>query len=994
MLTIVILAGSQAQPLRRTLECLAGLSGLDYEIVVTQPRAGAAVPELLDQGDAPWSGRVRHLSLPAGARPGACLNGALRLARGGYLTFLQAGAVLDPVWLPGAVKALEQDRIAWCYTAARVRGTEDTLPPQDWPAVKTCGRIFPDIFAGGVSPQTAVIPRALLERLGGFDEDLSALVEEELLLRLSLTAPARFNRGALAEVEAPVRTDPGALVARCYWMSAFLLPLGRAGLKERALSQLLEDIEDADAWEAAGPYLEILSGDPEYAACLQAYLDRRNPQREPEPVETADVSGVKHCVGCGGCASICPEGAVAMAYREDGFLYPQVDGAACVSCGLCLRVCPTQYALSAAPIPSRCYALQAADAARMGASSGGVFPVLARHILDRGGYVAGAVFDEGFAVRHIVSRDPERVRAMQTSKYVQSDTSGVYSQIRDLLREGKTVLFTGCACQAAGLRAFLQKPYENLYTMDVVCHGVPSPQVYQSYLQEMERQEGPLAEVNFRRKEAFGWKTGLYLRFASGRTYQNAGDLYLAAFLSDWILRESCYRCAFKNGRYSDLTAADFWGIQYVDPQFEDGKGTSYLTVNTEKGRALFQAVRSEFPARKELGRAQTALAHRCNPSACSGVERPPLRELLLKSWREDPSSLNQAVVRAYQTLRFDVALILHWSPNFGNALTNYALYTYLAKNRRVIAVDNCGTLRPQGSFQEFARAHYVCSSGYFLSGDIKWVEQCSRALVVGSDQVWNRHFNRQSNSGNYYQLEFAGSQIRKVAYGASFGARGAEPEKACAPLYRRFHRIGVRERFGVESCRQLYGVKAEWVLDPVFLLDQAAYSQLAETSRRKRSRPFLLAYILNPTEEKRLACQRVREQLGGEEIDVIGLCEPVESSLELLRHMLDFAWVQPDAQVEDVLYFFQACRYVITDSFHGTCFSLIFQKNFMSFVNRQADRFSVFQELGDAAGHIGSSFSEAFFARCLTPPDYQAVNAVLDRERARSRRWLEEALH
>ena len=128
MLTIVILAGSQAQPLRRTLECLAGLSGLDYEIVVTQPRAGAAVPELLDQGDAPWSGRVRHLSLPAGARPGACLNGALRLARGGYLTFLQAGAVLDPVWLPGAVKALEQDRSAWCYTAARVRGRRTRCP--------------------------------------------------------------------------------------------------------------------------------------------------------------------------------------------------------------------------------------------------------------------------------------------------------------------------------------------------------------------------------------------------------------------------------------------------------------------------------------------------------------------------------------------------------------------------------------------------------------------------------------------------------------------------------------------------------------------------------------------------------------------------------------------------------------------------------------------------------------------------------------------------
>ena len=991
-LSIIARAGGFEPLLAETLDCLMDLKDLDCEIIVTGPRDPAGAGQTVLDGRQ-WRYPVYYLAVPSDAKPGACLNAALRLARGEYMTFLQAGTTLSPTWLIGAVRALAQSPGSWCYSAASVRGSQNTLPPKGWPDFKKSGRIFSDILVGGVSPQTAVLPRERLSQLGGFDEDLSALVEEELLLRLSLTEPARYSSAPFVEVYPPDRTSLGALVTRCYWMTEFLGTLERAGLMESIFTKLLEDIDQADAWQAVEGYLNILCEHPVYQNCFQSYQERTSLYRTILPADTPDVSGVKDCVGCGSCSGRCPTDAITMQYSADGFLYPHVDETLCVQCGICLEACPTQRQLPATAIPDSCYAVQAEDDVRMGASSGGVFPMLAQYVLDQGGYVAGAVYDETFKVHHIVSNQPKDVQAMQTSKYVQSDTAAVYPQIRELLEAGKAILFSGCACQVAGLQAYLGKPYDNLYTMDVVCHGVPSVEVYRRYLQEFRRKNGPIVEVNFRKKEALGWSTGVYLRFASGKTYVSKGaDLYILSFLSDWTIRESCYQCPFKGRKYSDLTAADFWGIERVDPSVEDGKGTSCITTNTEKGENLFRAITGNAKKMVTFGKEQTKLAHAYNPSTIHSVERPPFRDIFFDQWRKDPSSLNNALARAFQSLRFDAALILHWSSNFGNALTNYALYTYLSKNHSVIAVDNCSTLRPQGVFRTFAKKHYVCSSGYFPSGSIKMVEQSSKALVVGSDQVWNRYFNEQFQSGHYYQLDFADAKTRKIAYGSSFGTKGAEPLADCAKLYRRFYKIGVREKFGVESCKNLYNVEAEWVLDPVFLLSAADYGKVAQESKARQETPFILAYILNPNEEKRQACLRIQQQLGGD-TRVISICEPSEFAIDMSRHILDFAYIQSNPTIEDFLYFFQNCQYVITDSFHGTCFSLIFQKNFMSFVNRQADRFTVFEQFGDAATHIGKEASPEFLEQCLKPLDYDTINKQLNRERERSQTWLDQAL-
>lgn len=987
MISAVVLAGEDPHLLSQTLDSLQGQNYPCVEVIVVERGENPLLP------NHPW-GQV--VTMPPDSTTGACLHTGAMQARGDYITFVEAGTVLTPTWLYVAVRTLQLDpSLGWCYTCAGIADTSDILPPKNWEKFQREGRIFPELITRwGISWQSVVMTQVQYHRLGGFDQDLTALAGEELLLRLSLDTPAKDTGTQMIQVQPSDHTSPQALVERCYWMSRLFQPLERMGLVEQVIRSLLEDIDDAGAWDVTGEYLNILGENPQYQQAMDRFFQREIPQREMIMAQTPDISGVVGCVGCGGCQSICPVHAISMEPNEEGFLYPVVDQMMCIQCNLCLAVCPTQEELPAVPAPHIYYGLQGPDDVRMKASSGGVFPLLAQHILEQGGYVAGAVYDRNFKVHHVVSNRKEDIAAMRTSKYVQSDTSQVYSVIKGLLEAGKLVLFTGTACQVAGLLAYLSDPYENLYTMDVTCHGVPSPGVFARYLDQFRRKKDPITQVNFRNKKVFGWATNLYIQYASGQSYApTRQDPYMVAFLHDWILRESCYHCQFKGMRYSDLTAADFWGIQYLDPTFEDGKGTSFLTINTPKGQQLFQILQGKFKKSAEFGRESEPILEIANPNLRSSVRRPKFRDVFFRFWQETPGTLEQVWQKAFASLHFDVGLILHWSPNFGNALTNYALYTHLAKSRQVLAVDNCGTLHPTGPFAQFADRHYVCSSHYFPCGQIALVENSCDALVVGSDQVWNRYFNQQFQSGSYYQLGFAGDRVRKVAYGASFGTRGAEPlPQEFAPLYRRFDKIGVREAFGVESCRELYGVEAECVLDPVFLLEEADYQVLADQSHMEETHPFILAYILNPTEEKRRAIQQLQQQLGGD-VKVISLCEPVQSSIELSRRELDFAYICSDPTVEDFLYLFQNCQYVVTDSFHGTCFSLIFRKNFMSFVNRQPDRFTVFQKFGDASRHIGTSPSQDFLETCLQPLDYDAIYRDLERERERSRKWLEDAL-
>lgn len=307
------------------------------------------------------------------------------------------------------------------------------------------------------------------------------------------------------------------------------------------------------------------------------------------------IKNKAHCCGCGACEQSCPKGCITMVPDEEGFLYPRVEETACVQCGLCEKVCPILSEKKPAAGPIAAYGAYSTDEEiRKSSSSGGIFSVLAGEILSRGGVIAGAAFDDDFSVRHILVEQDDRLHRLRGSKYVQSRMEDTYIQIRRLLKQGRTVLFTGVSCQVAGLKAFLGRDYEGLYTVDVLCHGVPSPKVWAAYCREQEAGHGQkLKAVSFRDKRISWRKYSLSMKFGETEYCRRGGeDAYLQVFLRDLCLRPSCHSCRFKDiPRQSDLTIGDAWGIEKHMPDLDDDRGTSVVLVNSEKGRGLWDAV-------------------------------------------------------------------------------------------------------------------------------------------------------------------------------------------------------------------------------------------------------------------------------------------------------------------------------------------------------------------------------------------------------------------
>ena len=352
----------------------------------------------------------------------------------------------------------------------------------------------------------------------------------------------------------------------------------------------------------------------------------------------------EYCCGCSACKNICPQGAIRMEADEYGFVFPCVDESLCVDCGLCQKACSFKNS-SPGNEPLKVYAAKINSDEIKKSSSGGIFAAIAKSVINNGGTVYGAAFTDGFTVKHVRAKNTEELMPILGSKYVQSDISNSYMLAKDDLENGKSVLFSGTPCQIDGLYGFLQKKYENLYTADIICHGVPSAKMFSDYLKSLES-KSKIRDFVFRSKDIGGEMTSKIL-------YENGKEKYLPRsaspysylYIKSYISRNSCYSCKYAGRRrIGDITLGDFWGIEQYHPEFDADGGVSCILINRENGKRVFETIAKDISFISST--AENAAAN--NAQLNHPIKKPEGRNTVLNAYKNEGYS---AVEKQYRSI-------------------------------------------------------------------------------------------------------------------------------------------------------------------------------------------------------------------------------------------------------------------------------------------------------------------------------------------------------
>lgn len=366
----------------------------------------------------------------------------------------------------------------------------------------------------------------------------------------------------------------------------------------------------------------------------------------------------KDCCGCGACINICPKNAISMCEDEYGFTYPKIKKEKCINCGLCKKVCTFRAKRDNNENINNYVAFSENDEIVLKSASGGIFAEIAKDIILNGGIVYGCsmeMVDNKLHAQHIRVDSMEQLNKLQGSKYVQSDCSSVYKFVREDLKNNRLVLFSGTPCQVNSLKSFLQgKNYDNLYLIDIICHGVPSIKMFQDYIAEYEKKnECKVKEFAFRDK-TYGW--GLFFKIIYEKkskiiekTIPCFESSFYQLFLDSAIYRENCYECPFANSnRVGDLTIGDYWGIKEEHPELtiDVKRGVSCVIVNNKHGEYLVDKFGNEIKKYKSEFEKISKHNHQLKSPSCLKKERDKILNLYKESGFKE-------VDRYYKRTRF-----------------------------------------------------------------------------------------------------------------------------------------------------------------------------------------------------------------------------------------------------------------------------------------------------------------------------------------------------
>ena len=695
------------------------------------------------------------------------------------------------------------------------------------------------------------------------------------------------------------------------------------------------------------------------------------------------------CTGCSACYNSCPVHAISMNINEEGFLYPKVDGEKCSNCGYCASVCPQLNFKIDNEKKKVCLAVKMNDE-----YSNSIFSVLADYVLKKEGYVCGAIWNNKFEVKHVITNRREELFQFYGPKYIQSNISDMYRKIEELLTEEKYVLFSGTPCQVDGLYHFLGVRYSTLLTVDILCRGIPSSKTFKNYLLS-EAKECEISNISFRDYGVNGWGTNTEIKYTDGSEEQMSiqNCLWTNGYLRSYFNRDVCYNCPYSQSkRVGDFTTGNYWGITQTRPDLpSDAK---VLTLNSDKAKKVFNEISDKFTLKEWM---PIESATKYNNGWTHSTAKPTQRDVFFYHIKEK-SFIEAFEETVYGGKIFDIGIVGWWYYyNYGSILTYYALNRALVRmgySVLMIHHTNNGSKpsRLANAFPENFIKKYCSISHFYSDNDVHLLNKRCRAFISGSDQLWNPKCER--DAGKEFFLDFVDDNHLKLSYASSLGNTvdaSKDFKEKYAPLAQRFAGVSVREEAGILGCKNIYGVDAVRVCDPVFLCETVEFEELARKSKENLiGKKFLLSFILDPDENKKRIIREKADEMNVEIINLVDLTGAGEKAQQM-----GIEETKPFAPVEDFLNYFFNASFVITDSFHGTCFSIICNKEFISLANygRGEKRVAELLRWLRLDDRMLYQMDKSVADIQMKTIDYSNVNEIIAKARYEAKSWLETYL-
>ena len=676
------------------------------------------------------------------------------------------------------------------------------------------------------------------------------------------------------------------------------------------------------------------------------------------------------CSGCSVCHKVCPHNAINMIETKEGFHYPLVDDEKCTDCGVCVKRCHALNDNFKTEHRKEFYEVKAPDEIRMKSSSGGMFSLVADYILDRGGYVCGASFSKDWlGVEHIIIDNKKDLDKLRYSKYIESDLGDVFIYIKKLLNDNKEVLFTGTPCQVSALNHYLGRDYDNLLTMDFLCHGVVPQKVWEKYIREKVENIEDIEYISFRNKNALKWDVGLYIK-TNNNEYIKPGiqDTYMKVFLNHAGLKNECLHCKYRRfDRVGDITIGDYWSVK---AKYKDDKGISLVKISSDKASKIFEKIKSNCEY-MEVNITHDGFGPWILPVFVNrkyffdNLDKEPIEELY----------------KHCSDTKYNVAIVnMIFANNAGAVLTYYALYKLIEKlgYNPVLIYNRLVSKTLYDNTLGCKIAYKYCNVGnsIYSESELNKYNKLCNSFIVGSDQVWNHPY------WLYHLLNFVENSKKKISFASSYGIKDYDlnyKNKIYFKYYlKQFDYVSVREDDGVDISNRLFGITPSHLLDPVFLIDN--YDELLNNAKVKMDdKDYVVFYYVYLEKNILELIDYFSNKL---KIKVIKM-----QAVNGYRDNMEYS-------IEDYLYYIKHCKYLITDSFHGICFGLIFNRNVVISLNNRANsRIHSLSNIFNLDNRIVNNVKDIEERNLLKDMDYSYINKKLELEKKRSIEWLKEAL-